>query len=303
MLAEDADRKLAAGDLAAALELFTRADAIFPAPTLRLARAHILEKQGMLVESRELLLDAARSEAQPAEPPSWAQARKTAQQEADSLALRIPRLVLKIEGPRPSAALTVEVDGKRIPREALGLERPINPGKHRVQADSEGFSGEAQNIQLAEGELYRLTLKLTREEEPKPAESARPVESAAPPPLAASSAEKSPVPTLAIVGLSAGGAFTLAGAIFGIVTLSKVSDIKDRCTSSGGRCPDYLHSDSDRAGTFATLSNVGFALGAVGLGVGLYSLFSSPSEPPPPPPSTGVVFKVGLGSAQLIGRF
>jgi hypothetical protein len=203
--------------------------------------------------------------------------------------------------------VTVQVDGKRVPRSALGVERPINPGKHLVRAEAEGYVELSQTIQLAEGELYRSPLKLVPEVEPKPAESAPAASSA--PPAASSSAPlapsaPTPTPTLAIVGFGAAGTFTVAGVILGVMTLSKVSSIKSDCTLPAGHCPSSLRPESDRAGTYATLSNVGFLLGVVGVGVGLYGLFTPPSEPSAPPPSEpGVVFKVGLGSAQISGRF
>lgn len=310
LLAEEADKKLEAGDLKGAIELFQRADAIYPAPTLKLALARVLVKSGQIIEGHELLLDVMRSEPQKGEPSSWTSARDTARQEAEALAPRIPRIEILLVGVDvKTGAPTVTLDGRRIPNESLGVVRPINPGMHRVRADAEGFMPAEQKIQMGEGEHYKLTLKMFPEAAAAPTASAmtsaapRPARSGAPARASAKPDDELSPRTLAIVGFSSAGVLAITGTVFGLVVRSKVNDIKQECTLPPGNvCPVRLRSEADQASGFATVSNVSFALAAVGLGVGFYGLLSGPSKPAA---ARGPAVRVGVGpgSVAVAGAF
>src|SRR5215210_5834390 len=82
LLVEEADKKLEAGEWQAALELFTRALTLVPAPTIKLAMARALVNLNQLVEAQQLLLDLSREPAGKNEPPQWTKARHTASKEA-----------------------------------------------------------------------------------------------------------------------------------------------------------------------------------------------------------------------------
>jgi hypothetical protein len=72
------------------------------------------------------------------------------------------------------------------------------------------------------------------------------------------------------IGLGVGGAFLIAGGVTGVMSLVQTSDIEDRC--AGERCPRGERDAISRANTLANLSNVGLALGVVGVGYGLFEL-------------------------------
>ncbi|RYE87685.1 MAG: hypothetical protein EOO75_14165 [Myxococcales bacterium] len=168
---------------------------------------------------------------------------------------------------------------------------------------SAGHVPAEQTIQMAEGEALRLTLKLVPTPPvARPAVSAssavvlrpgRPADSAAVPSLG---------PTLMWVGFSVGGAALLTGTITGLMSSSRTSDIKDQC--AGNVCPASLSGEADSARTLATVSNVSFALAAVGVGVGLYGLFTTP-DAPAAAPSTARRWRldVGPGAALVRGSF
>src|SRR6202007_1856322 len=89
-LAAEADKQLAAGDVAGAIDSFTKAYAYVPAPTLKVARAHAYLKLGRLIEAQEDLLAAAGSEVRPGEPRQFTEARDKAFAEAQEITPRLP---------------------------------------------------------------------------------------------------------------------------------------------------------------------------------------------------------------------
>ena len=82
---------------------------------------------------------------------------------------------------------------------------------------------------------------------------------------------------LVYAGFGGAAVFGLVGAITGGLAFSKASSAKDAC--DGTRCPPSTHDDISSSKTFGTVSTITFALAGVGLGVGIYGLFSSPSTP------------------------
>jgi hypothetical protein len=75
-----------------------------------------------------------------------------------------------------------------------------------------------------------------------------------------------------------GAAGIAVGSVTGLMSLSKASSAKDRC--DGNTCPTSAEDDAEASKTLATVSNVGFGVGLVGIGVGIYALLSSRSSPP-----------------------
>ncbi|WP_437502405.1 tetratricopeptide repeat protein [Sorangium sp. So ce1099] len=116
--------------------------------------------------------------------------------------------------------------------------------------------------------------------------------------------------------LPAGLAFGLGavglgvGAATGIVSLSKVSDIKSQC--DGRRCPAELQGDADTATTLGHVSTVGFIVGAASAAAGVVLLVVRPGGDGAPDAAgaaprarRGVVWSagVGLGGVALQGSF
>jgi hypothetical protein len=310
LLAEEADKKQEAGDLAGALELFQRADAIYPAPSLKVAIARVLVKQSKIIEAHELLLDVARSAPQKEEPAVWASAREAARQEAEALAPRVPRIEISLLGLDRDVVPTVLLDGKRIPNASIGVVRLINPGAHRVRAEAEGYLPAEQLIQMAEGEHYRLTLKMLREPTPvasapvsAPKKSGSSIPSGSSLPPRPPPQEQGGGKGLMIVGFASGGAFLVAGSVLGLMVRSRVQDIKEDCVLSGGACPLSRRPDADAAERLALASNITFGLAAAGVGLGVYGWLTSGSSAAAT--SRGPSWRVGVGpgSVALGGQF
>lgn len=309
-LAEEADKKVEAGDIKGAIELFRRADAIFPAPTLKLAMARLLVKQNRLVEAHELLWDISRSTPQPEESPVWATARESARQEAEAMAPRISKIEIRILGLEGSVRPIITLDGVQIPNESLGIVRPIDPGSHRIHVEAEGYLPSDQNIQLGEGEVSKLSIKMFRE--PKPS-AVRPSESSdkvihgegkqKEDPILAPSSNASGGRGLAVVGFVSGGVFLATGSVLGWMVSSRVSEIKKDCTLPGGACPLERRPDADSAEKLALASNISFGLAALGVGIGIYGLLLKPEVSSSVKSQARWQVGIGPSSVALSGAF
>lgn len=161
LAAEEADKKLAAKDYDGALDLFTKADALVPAPTLKLQIGRVQAQRGKLVEAQQILIDASRSAPTAGEPPSWAKAREDAAKEAAAIKARIPALEITIEGPPKDKPVKVTIDGEAVNPATLGLPRATNPGQHTVRAEADGYQPAETTLALKEGDRTPLVLKLT----------------------------------------------------------------------------------------------------------------------------------------------
>jgi hypothetical protein len=158
--AEEADKKLAAKDYDSALELFTRADALVPAPTLKVQIGHVQVLRGKLVEAQQAFLDAARAPVQPNESPSWAKARDEASREAAAIKPRIPAVTITVEGPPKDRTVRVTMDGEAVNTASLGLPLAANPGKHVLRAECDGFAVAEAPVDLKEGARVPVALRL-----------------------------------------------------------------------------------------------------------------------------------------------
>ena len=79
----------------------------------------------------------------------------------------------------------------------------------------------------------------------------------------------------AAIALSVGGVALATGVVTGLMSLSKISAIKEDC--DGTRCPPSKKSDKASANTLANVANVTIPLGVIGIAYGLFELFTLPS--------------------------
>jgi hypothetical protein len=271
------------GDAVGALAKFKAAHALASNPVTAFELGQTYAMLGMLIEAREVLSSMAGLPMAPEESARSTEARQAAPALQDAIGRRIPKLVLKVSGHR-EGLLSVTVDGTNVPADALAKSLPLNPGiREVVAADSAGDRAE-ERIELKEGEVRELTLVLAQ-----PARPAAPVVSAtlarqeasqqatnqAAEPMAADTGGGGPG---AVIGLSVGAAGCLAGAILGALALSKISGIDGTC--SDVTCAQTAIDDLRSARTLGYESMASFAVGGVGLVVGVVALLSGSSSRP-----------------------
>jgi hypothetical protein len=314
MLAQDADKKLSAKQYSEALALFIKADALVPAPTLKVAIANTRVLLGQLVEAQQLLLDVARSQPLPGEPAPWAQARGEAKATANQLTPRLAALELTVEGPSADRLPTVVIDGETINANALGVPRVMNPGHHAIKIEAQGFLASSREVDLAEGQRVKMSIALERDASaplvPPPAGStASPAASGTAPaapgkPGEAAHPDAAPGSyRTAIFGFVMAGVFGGVGAATGLISMGRVDDLKAKCPDN--RCDPSLKDDADGARRLGTISNVTFGLASVGLVIGVIGLVTGGAPQAAASGARGgsVRLGVGPGSVSLAGSF
>lgn len=275
-LASDGADLFDANKHAEAIEVFRKAEALVHAPThlLYIARAH--QKLGKLVEAHDVYDDILTDPfITPTSPSAFRDARTSAEQEDAALLARIPTMKLVISSPAPET-VQVTMDGKRIERELLLAPLLMNPGSHKLEAQGRGLVSDAKTVAMSEGDRINVTLSLPWQGPLYPA----------------------------IVALSAGALGLTIGTVTGILSVSKVGDLEDRCPEMHCLPPD--RSIGDSAKTLGTVSTVSFVLGGALIGAGVALAIVRPGGGPPDTPNEHgpwVRTRLGLGAAAIEGAF
>jgi hypothetical protein len=255
-----------------ALDLCMRAEAILHAPVhvLYIARAQV--KLGQLVKAHETYIKMLREQLAPDAPHAFVEAQAAAQREEAALGPRVPTLKVSIDGPREG--VTVLLDGAPLSAALIGLQRPIDPGQHKVEAKSSGSHAEPIAIAIAESESRDVTLHVTPGAGPPEPAVGGPTRDTTTPPAAGGG---SSLRTGGWISIGVGAAGVLVGTIFLFKNRSNRDDANALCPN--GQCPaskrDQITSLDDSASTASTLAWVGYGVGVVGLGVGAVLLYMS----------------------------
>jgi hypothetical protein len=273
-LGEEANALFAAGDYAAALDKYNRADALVSVPTLGVRAARCLVKLGRLVEASERYLAVTRMEVAPKAPKVHREALADAEEERRALLPRIPAVLIKVAG--SSEGSEVVLDGKPVPAALLGVEQPIDPGTHRVEV-RRGDRVASQELSIAEGEKKQLSLTPPEAAPlaPQPA-----TEPSAQTPGAGIAPDRgqpgSGLRTLGWVALGVGAVGVLAGTATGAIALANMSALDEDCPDR--QCPPSQWDDVESYDKLRTYSTIGFTVGVVGLAAGTVLLLAAPSE-------------------------
>ncbi|MBW2456034.1 MAG: hypothetical protein JRI68_16065 [Deltaproteobacteria bacterium] len=252
-----------AGDYGTAIERFHSAEEIFHAPAhvLYLARSHA--KLGRLVAARMLYQQIVDERLGGDVPPAFHQAQAKARRELGALASRVPAVELTILGPAPDQ-VSVTIDDRPVPPEALGSPQPLDPGDHRITVRAPGWTEAQRLVSLTEGETKPLRIELRAGvggSSPSPTGDADH-------PLG----ESLPVGPIVLLGF--GGAALIVGGVTGALALDREEELHDRCPTNP--CPPENEALEDDATVFATVSTVGFVVGGAAVAGGLaWLLFGS----------------------------
>jgi hypothetical protein len=282
-LLNEGDRKRDAKDLRGALAAYQAADAIMNVPSTAIEVAKTQERLGLLVEARDTALRIQRLPATSTEPRAFQQARAAADRLAGDLSQRVPSIRVIVRGPAADA-VALTFDDEVIPKAAAGMPRKVNPGKHVVAAQAEGYERATAELAIQERENRELVLVLpaSKEAARKTPSVARDDRAAAPnfaPPADAGDRQAAPSGTspLVYVGGAVGAAGLVAGTIFGITELGRTSKAEALCQP--GNDPAPCSAELDSAHRLATLSNLSFGVGALGAAVAVFALLRKPSQP------------------------
>jgi hypothetical protein len=266
-------------------ERLSEAYDLFRAPTVGVLDARALEKMGKLVAAHQRYREAAQFPDPPNTPKPFQRAINEARREQQRLAAEIPTLMVDVRHADPSHRLIV--DGKLLPERDWGKRRQVDPGTYTIVAKRGDDVELSERITIERAAAAHLVLTLRRAEPALPAEAPSP---ATPP---------SPQSEFAWASLGIGVAGMTTGLIAGAMMLDAKSDLDDRCRST---CPTSSRDTLDRFRTARTVSIVGYSVGAVGLGLGLWLLVDG--QRAAEAPITGaVLFDHDGGQLRLRGSF
>ena len=293
-LMDQGDERVEQRDYAAALVLYRAAHDIMHVPTTGIEVARVEAMRGRLVEAREVALEIGRIPPRPnGDPKPFIEAREEARKLAADLDRRIPILTIVVRGVPEGAPLEVKLDGGLLPTEEALKPHPVNPGRHEIWASAGGLPPVSKEIELQDGQRQTVIVGLGgASEDPDGDRPAKP-----------SSRGVSP---LVYVGFGVGGAGLIAGAITGIFSLTRASEVEALCP--GGVCPtrsrlEQATQPKDAALTLANASNIAFAIGVAGVGVGVAGLFLSKREPKQPSSGASMHLTFGPSSVGVVGSF
>lgn len=273
-------RLFEAGQWAEAFAAFQEADALYHAPTLVLFMARCRRNQGRLIEAQALYQKAAAEPVPRGAPEQFAKAVASARAELDSIRQRIPSARVTIVG-APEEQTAVTIDRVPLSAEEKTSGKALNPGDHEIVAEAEGRASVRKPFSLKEGEAATLELVLQ------------------PPPRAPAPPRNARLP--AVIALSVGGLGVGLGAVSGGLALSKIADIKSRCTPDG-HCLKSDQPAASAAQTLVTASTIGFVAGGAGLAAGALLWWLRPGEPKTPETPAARV-EIGVGSITIGGQF
>ncbi|HYP88590.1 MAG TPA: CDC27 family protein [Polyangiaceae bacterium] len=269
-LATQGAQAFEAGDYARASDFFRRAHELVPAPSIALLRARSLAKLGQLLEAIDIYEQTARFKLPDDAPEAYLQAVETARIEMEDVRHRLPRLKLTLVGVSSSEPVQVNMDDRPTPGALLGVERPINPGQHRIEARVAGQLRATRELDIVEGQSYQIELDV------RPAQPAPKPVVVVQPPAPSAGKPHSWRKTGGYVALGVGALGLGIGTYTGLVALHHKSELDSVCKPS---CPPSSADDIDSFRSNRTISYVSFGVGvaAAATGVALLTI-GKPAE-------------------------
>jgi hypothetical protein len=227
--------------------------------------------------------------------------RKKAEAKQKKIEPRIPTLI--IETPKDFKG-TVYVDDTEQGAGNLASPIPINPGTHKVRAEAEGMSKFEESVELAEKDKKTVAVKMIDEKPGPVAAGGAPAEPEADKPVEKKSKSSggSAGKTIGFISLGVGIVGVGVGAYFGLKARSTKDKLDKACKDNV--CTEAQRSDYDDGKKQANISTIGFAVGAVGIGLGTILLLTSGGKKESKTAQRAHVTPyLGPGNAGVVGSF
>lgn len=259
------------GDYAAACGQFAESQRLDPAAGTLLNLADCEEHLGKTASAWEHYISV-RDQLKPGdERLPYAQARIAA------LEGRLPRLALRLP-PGAPAGTRVMRGQTEVGSASLGIPVVVDPGTVTVTVTSPGRLTTRLDVNVRDGESSDLVVQVGELEHVPSTPSQVAVMTALPPRTPPSPSPSGTRRTIGWIVGGVGAAGVVVGSITGAMALGAASTYKANCNAAGA-CRNSEGIDAAASGkTYATLSTVGFVVGAAGLGAGLYLVLSGGSS-------------------------
>lgn len=197
---------------------------------------------------------------------------RLAERELAQLEKKLARLTVEVPSDARIPGLSIQRGKERLGEGAWGTAVPVDPGVAiEIEASADGYKAWRTTVSVAAAEQKTLVVPKLEKLPPPP-----------PKPKVKSRSEQEAEEreqarkTKRLVAYIAGGVGVVGvgvGTYFGLRAKSKLDSAEDHC--DGSVCNKQgldLNEQADRA---ATLSNIGFGVGVIGLGVGTYFFLAS----------------------------
>ncbi len=283
-LFREGQARMSAGEYGKACHLLADSYGLDPTLGTLLNLAFCHEKEGRnftaWLEYKRVEAEAARTE--------QADRARFARKRADEIGAKLPRA--HIEPPSGSEVTEVLVDGEAVP-EPRAREIVVTPGARTLEVVFSPGGRQTRQVSFPDkgGAVTVVSFADPSGGGSKPLE---------PEPEAGGDHDGPSGRTIAGLVIAGSGVVLLGvGTYFGIQTFSRKDEADEHCGPSG--CDAQGKTLGEEAHTFATLSTIFVASGALATAAGLYFTFSSPS----PQARTGATVSAWPGGIRLVGTF
>ena len=211
----------------------------------------------------------------------------TARKRADALQASLSKLVVTVAAEaRGTPGLEIRRDDTVLGSILWGTPLPVDPGPHKLRASAPGREPWEVTLDLASSG-GRVEVPLLREARVAPLAAPPPIATSPPPapPATVEVDRRAPLPSptpprdswrrgTVVVAGSVGLGGVVVGSLFGGLSLSTWHSAQALCTP---RCSAAAPAQGATATTYATASDIGFALAGAGLGTALVVWLTPPA--------------------------
>ena len=203
--------------------------------------------------------------------------------ELSYLAITVPPFVRVVRG------FEILRNGVPLQSAAWDTDLPVDPGEVEVVERAPLYKPKTLHVTVAakqHASLAAVPLELA------------PIER---PPVAFWTGKRVTGAAVGLVGVAAAG----AAAVFGVLATNDKKKSDDNCPTYAGelRCQPSAVDAMNKANTEAWLSNIGFGLAAVGVGLGTYLFFTGGAQEQPPQAATQWSWHLGGGPGSAMGTW
>jgi hypothetical protein len=278
VLFNEARKAMDAKDYDTACKRFRESNRLDPAVGTMLNLATCEDRRGRVATAWELFRGAY-EKLPPSDP-----RHDYAKAQVDRLEPRLPHVTLTLAAGAPPD--TKVRDGETIySGAAFGLPLPVDPGKHDLVIEAPGRETRTVAVEIREAATMTIEIVPGAEKAESPAGTET-----------GSAAQGDARETSSSAGGDGGGfgkkqwGFVAGGVgvvgigvgiTAGIMALGKKSTTDEQCSEALQRCSQEGHDAASAGRTLAAVSTVGWIVGAVGVGAGVYLILSSGGEKGP----------------------
>lgn len=220
-----------------------------------------------------------------------------AQEKIGELEKRLSRVAIEIT--ETVAGMEIKLNDKSLSAAAAGSDIPLDPGEYSIVVTAPGKKDYETKLTLEEGPVTK-SLVIPKLEDGESTSSNSNSTGKESEPFITPKFLRTTSYVMGGIGIAGIG----LGALFGGLTLSNASTADENCILSG--CNKTGAEANDRAHSYATVSNIGFTVGLIGLGAGIaLFILSSPSKKADGNAHVWIAPSVGLSGSSLTagGRF